>query len=206
MVAWSDSVLAALTYVSTLVATLRAGSRALYLIEHEHIDVIEGPLILGPGMKSNETSPLWELAQLFQQGVRLALDPGSMEYRVLSVEKPHDEELVQKPYSLSPWPTKKAAVDVGIVSILTHAISVEDGFTESTAEEIVSAKSYEKLGTSTSFLSLVFPRNILRRVPLVGGLMGHTDESAADDALSSDDNDLDGKRTCAINRLCSLSY
>ena len=189
MVVWSDGVLAALAYVSTVIATLRAGSRALYLMKHEHIDVMEGPLILGPGMESNETSPMWDLAQLFQQGVRLALDPGSMEYRVLPVQKPLEEELVQEPYSLSPWPTKKAAVDV--VSGLPHP--TEDDFTESTAEEIVSAKSCEKLGTGASFLSCVLPRNVLRRVPLVGHLMGHPDESVADDALSFDDNDLDGK-------------
>lgn len=191
MVAWSDGVLAALAYVSTLIATLRAGSRVLYLLEHEHIDVMEGPLILGPGIKSNETSPLWDLAQLFQQGVRLALDPGSVEYRVLAIEKPLDENMVQEPYSLSPWPTKKAALDSGVVSGLPHAI--EDGFTESAAEAIVSAKSYDKLGTSSSFLSHISPRNLFRRVPLEGHLMGHLDEPVADGASSFDDNDLDGK-------------
>jgi hypothetical protein len=196
MVAWSDGVLAAFALVSTLVATLRAGSRALYLIEHEHIDAMEGPLILGPAdMKSNETlepSPLWELAQLFQKGVRLALDPGSMEYRVLSVETPQNEELVQEPYSLSPFPARKAVVDEGIVVAQPNATFVENGVSESTAEAIVSTKSYEKLGASASFISRVYPRNAIRRVPLLRCLMGRTDESD-DETLSFDDNDFDGK-------------
>jgi hypothetical protein len=197
MVAWSDGVLTAFAFASTLVATLRAGSRALYLIEHEHIDVMEGPLILGPAdMKSNETletSPLWELAHFFKQGVCLALDPGSMEYRVLPVETPQNEKVIQEPYSLSPFPARKAVVDEGIVAAQPNAISIVDGISESTAKDIVSAKSYdEKLGASASFVSRVSPRNALRRVPLLGRLMGCADESD-DETLSFDDNGFDGE-------------
>lgn len=196
MVALSDGVLAVFAFVSALVATLRAGSRALYLIEHEHIDVMEGPLILGPAdVKLNETvesSPLWELVQLFQQGVQLALDPGRMEYRVIPVETPQNEKLAQEPYSLSPFPARKAVVDEGFVAAEPNKMSVEDGVGQGTAKDIVSAKSYLKLGASASFISQVSPRNVLKRVSLLGRLMGRTDESD-DEALSLDDNDVDGK-------------
>jgi hypothetical protein len=203
MVAWSDGVFAAFAFASTLVATLRAGSRALYLIEHKHIDVMEGPLILGPAdMKSNETletSPLWELAQLFQQGVRLGLDPGRVECRVLSVETPQNEKAVREPYSLSPFPARKAVVDVCIFPAQSNVISVEDGVSESTAEDIVSAKSYEKLGARrASFISRLSPRNVLRRVPLLGRSMGRTDESD-DETWSFTDSDFDGKEACAVD-------
>lgn len=184
MVAWStDGVLAVLAYASTLVATLRAGSRALYLLEHDHIDVIEGPPILGPNETGETTSPLWELTQLFQQSVRLALDPEQIEYRVLVVNMPQ-EEVQPEPYSLSPWPTKKKAAQVSTVP----ASDVEDPVCiEVDVDGIVSARSYDKLSTEPSFLSRVSPRNVLRRVPWAKRWMA--EDSSEDESFHDDDEE-----------------
>lgn len=77
-----EGVLATLAYASVIVATLRAGSRALYLTEHDSIGVMQGPLILGPQEVENRSmvSSVWDLAYPFQEGVRLALFPESFQY------------------------------------------------------------------------------------------------------------------------------
>lgn len=196
MVAWStDGVLAALAYASTLVATLRAGSRALYLLEHDHIDVIEGPPILGPNETAEAVSPLWELTQLFQQSVRLALDPEHMEFRVLVVNTPQ-EKVRLEPYSLSPWPTKKKVAKESAVPVF-NASDVEDPVCiEVDVDGIVSARSYEKLSKEPSFLSRVTPRNVLHRVPWAKRWMA--EDFSEDESFHDDDEE-------GTYRLCPLS-
>ena len=77
-----EGVLATLAYASVIVATLRAGSRALYLTDHDTIGVMQGPLILGPQEVQNRSmaSPVWDLSYPFQEGVRLALFPETFHY------------------------------------------------------------------------------------------------------------------------------
>lgn len=78
-----EGALVTLAYAYVLVATLRAGSRALYLSEHASIGVMQGPLILGPHEVENGTkaSPVWDLSYPFQEGVRLALFPDLFQYQ-----------------------------------------------------------------------------------------------------------------------------
>ncbi|GKY93309.1 hypothetical protein MPSEU_000298500 [Mayamaea pseudoterrestris] len=61
-----DNVLAAWAVIQTVITTLRAGSRAVYLLRHGEIGVMDGPVI-------HETSPLYEATQLFRECVRLGL-------------------------------------------------------------------------------------------------------------------------------------
>ena len=171
MVAWSsDTLLAVLAYGSTLVATLRAGSRALYFMEHDQIDVMEGPLILGPndviilpnGTATIEISPLWELASVFQESVRLALDPDSIEYRVLSVGVPQEgkeDAQEREPYSLSPFPTRKPQVieEEIVVTDLTEESTDESTLFKSEdveilAEDTVGESSHDRLSERKPFI------------------------------------------------------
>ena len=91
-----EGVLATLAYVSVIVATLRAGSRALYLTEHDTIGVMQGPLILGPHEVENRSmaSPIWDLSYPFQEGVRLALFPESFQYE--------EGNVTIEPYTMAP--------------------------------------------------------------------------------------------------------
>jgi len=211
MVAWSsDTFLAVFAYGSTLVATLRAGSRALYLMEHDQIDVMDGPLILGPrdvtilpnGTATVQVSPLWELASVFQQSVRLALDPDSMEYRVLSVAMPQEEEDEMEPYSLSPFPVKKREVvaaeedDFVVTEIVNETGTLEEDAivnVEVLAEDIVGESSHDRLAKPPSFISRMSLRGALEKVPLVGRWMGQQDDSEDDeDSFSFDDIEFEG--------------
>lgn len=205
--------LALLAYGSAAVATLRAGSRFLYLMEHDHIDVMDGPLILGPrdvtilsnGTASVEISPLWELASVFQQSVRLALEPDTMEYRVLSVgampQKENDEE--KEPYSLSPFPVKKRGIVVEeqdsvetVANESSHTLEDDDDNVdvEIQAEDIVGERSSDRLSKPPSFVSRISMRGMLGKVPLVGRWMGgqQDDSEDDDDSFSFDDMEIDG--------------
>jgi len=215
MVAWnSDTFLAALAFGSTIVATLRAGSRALYLMAHDQIDVMDGPLILGPndvrilpnGTTTVEVSPLWELSSVFQQSVRLALEPDSMEYRVLSVgARPQEEE--KEAYSLSPFPVKKREVvavveeddSQDIVVIEESSTAEEENNTtldvEILTEDIVGESSSDRLSKPPAFVSRISVRGVLGRVPLLGRWVGTQDDSNDDDeSFSIDEMEIDG--TC----------
>lgn len=207
----SDSVLAILAFGSCLVATLRAGSRAFYLMEHNQIDVMDGPLILGPndvsiltnGTAVVDVSPLWELAAVFQQSVRLALDP-YMEYRILSVDIPQEEKEEEKePYSLSPFPVKRNVV-VGQEPVEADApndaradnggeiIDVED-----LSEDIVGESSSDRLSQSRLYLPHISLRSMLGKVPLVNRWVGlQADESDDDESFSFDDTEIDGTWCC----------
>jgi len=79
---FADLILSSLAYASMIIATLRAGSRVLYLTEHDCIGVMQGPSILGPNDVDNlaDATPLWDLSHAFQQGVQLALYPEDFEY------------------------------------------------------------------------------------------------------------------------------
>jgi hypothetical protein len=218
MVAWSsDTFLAAFAYGSALVATLRAGSRALYLMEHDQIDVMDGPLILGPhdvtilpnGTSTIEVSPLWELASVFRESVRLALEPNTMEYRVLSVGMPQDDnEKDKEPYSLSPFPTKKRGVpaaeeeDDFIVEDLDDENAEEVADVEILAQDIVGERSSNRLAKPPSFVSRISVRGMFGKVPLVGRWMRQPDDSDDDDeeSFSFDDMELDG--TCNASHRC----
>ena len=100
-----EAILSAVAYAATIVATVRAGSRATYMLAHGGSDgvgmgVVDGPLILGPadverkkrelvesgvdwldyveddGSGGLQVSPLWESSFGFQQAVRLAMHVG----------------------------------------------------------------------------------------------------------------------------------
>lgn len=215
MVAWSsDLVLAILAYGSMIVATLRAGSRALYLMEHDQIGVMDGPLILGPndvtilqkGTATVEVSPLWELACVFQQSVRLALEPETMEYRILSVGTPHDDgELEKEPYSLSPFPRQKRnVVNVKVKEdfvVVHHHDESTSSITDDTdgldieilAEDIVSEKSLSRLAESPSFVSRLSVRGMMGKVPFVRRWSGQDDDASDDEeSFSFEDLEFDG--------------
>lgn len=107
-----EGILSVAAYATAVIASLQAGSRAKYLLEHNEIGVKSGPLIQPP--TGNETSPLWDLVQVFQQSVQLGLmhhldgEDHGLFVRQLSLEQidasknEHDHNI--EPYSLSPFP------------------------------------------------------------------------------------------------------
>ena len=204
----SDTVLAILAYGSAIVATLRAGSRAFYLMEHDQIDVMDGPLILGPndvhvlpnGTAVVDVSPLWELASVFQQSVRLALDPDSMEYRVLSLGVSHEEDEEEEPYSLSPFPVKRSEVVGRDIIVEMDANDTradnEEGVinVEISAEDIVSESSSNRLSKRKPYLPRISLRGMLCKVPFVDRwIERQDDESDDDESFSFDELEKDGK-------------
>lgn len=103
-----EGALSVVAYVSVIVATLRAGSRALYLTEHDSIGVLQGPEILGPHDVQNrsDASPVWDLSYPFEMGVRLALFPEAFDYE--QDEEPETTE----PYTMMPQPQAVFKTDV----------------------------------------------------------------------------------------------
>ncbi|KAI2501262.1 Phosphatidylinositol-4-phosphate 5-Kinase [Fragilaria crotonensis] len=93
-----EGILVTLAYASVIVATLRAGSRAMYLVEHNTIGVMQGPLILGPHDVENRSvaSPVWDLSYPFQEGVRLALFPELFQYQT--------DDVTIESYDMTPHP------------------------------------------------------------------------------------------------------
>lgn len=78
-----EAIIQAVIYTTTAIATLRAGSRAIYAMSHDEIGMMDGPLILGPkdiseireqGSMEGEVSPLWESTFGFSEAVRLLHD------------------------------------------------------------------------------------------------------------------------------------
>ena len=67
---WLDTALAGVSILSTVIATLRAGSRGIYLINHNAIGIMDGPRIQRP--VGNETNLLFELSESFRHSVRLS--------------------------------------------------------------------------------------------------------------------------------------
>jgi len=93
---WIDLVFRAATLISAIVATLRAGSRIVYLRDHEGIGIMDGPTI----QNTNETYPLFELSEAFRHCVRLSFSPEYYE----NVQWRQPVETVVEPYPLSPRP------------------------------------------------------------------------------------------------------
>jgi 1-phosphatidylinositol-4-phosphate 5-kinase len=109
-----DVVLNGFAIVSTIVATLRAGSRLLYISEHQSIGIMDGPLILPSPVTSSSnittatTNPLLELSENFKHCVRLSTVPGlydTVRYdtpRILSSKEPkrRNAAFEERPYTL----------------------------------------------------------------------------------------------------------
>lgn len=75
-----EALIQAVIYTTTAIATLRAGSRAIYAQNHGQIGIMDGPLILSPqdiaqlreqGSMEGEVSPLWEPTYGFTEAVKL---------------------------------------------------------------------------------------------------------------------------------------
>ena len=107
-----DEVFRLAACVTAVISSLQAASRAKYLLEHNEIGIKEGPLILPP--IGNETSPLYDLVQVFQRSVQLSLmhrldgndygfvvQPSS---ELLGVSTEQNDYKLSEPYSLSPFP------------------------------------------------------------------------------------------------------
>jgi hypothetical protein len=98
---WIDVALQTVAVVSAMIATLRAGSRAAYLLENGSIGVMDGPLILP---SKNETNPMFELSEAFRHCVRLSMFP---QYYEKTVQRNHNIlSPPSEPYHLSPVPYK----------------------------------------------------------------------------------------------------
>lgn len=94
---WIDVAMKTAALASAIIATLRAGSRVAYLLEHDGIGIMEGPAI----QNTNETYPLFELSEAFRHCVRLTIVPDQYE-NVETKRKPVNT--VVEPYPLSPRP------------------------------------------------------------------------------------------------------
>jgi hypothetical protein len=83
-----ERVLSAFALAQTIVATLRSGSRALYILRStagdgsSPIGVMVGPLILPPVANSTDSSLLWEVSTSFRHSVELALNDGGNRNKV----------------------------------------------------------------------------------------------------------------------------
>jgi len=97
-----EAVVQAIIYTTTVIATLRAGSRALYAYTHDNeIGIMDGPLILSPqniadlrkqGSLEGEVSPLWESSFGFSEAVRLLYDVNSLDDDVIVGNWKKEEE------------------------------------------------------------------------------------------------------------------
>ena len=127
MVVWIEGVLAVLAYASTIIATLRAGSRGLYLVEHDHIGVMDGPLILGPSDRNESvTSQLWELSFAFQESVRLSVSPHLMDHELVvddnSINQPSSLDLYHMQSNETHFQTNETKNDEGFVEQKTISL------------------------------------------------------------------------------------
>jgi hypothetical protein len=90
-----DKAYVAVVFLQTVLTTLRAGSRALYMWRTGSIGVMEGPPILPP-RQLNESAALWELSTAFRHTVLLANRPDLYDtfYTETSLAKgrTHEEE------------------------------------------------------------------------------------------------------------------
>ena len=93
---WIDVALKSGALAATVIATLRAGSRVSYLLEHDAIGIMEGPTIAN----SNESYPLFELSESFRHCVRLGIAPHLYEH----VQSKLPVTTVVEPYPLSQRP------------------------------------------------------------------------------------------------------
>lgn len=117
MIPWIDVALRSFAVISTIVATLRAGSRMLYIAAHQSIGVMNGPMILPPNNNNiNSTTnsshttgqsyALYELSESFKHCVRLSVAPSL--YQNVQQHVPHadtkgvdrKEPFHPRPYSL----------------------------------------------------------------------------------------------------------
>ena len=95
---WVDVAVRTAALASAIIATLRAGSRAAYLLEHDAIGIMEGPTIQ---RTANESSyPLFELSEAFRHCVRLSVAPAYYE----NVQRKRPVITVVEPYLMSPKP------------------------------------------------------------------------------------------------------
>jgi hypothetical protein len=95
---WLDGALKGISILSTAIATLRAGSRFVYLVEHDAIGIMDGPTISRPD--GNDTSPLFELSEAFRHCVRLSITPQL--YDNVKIQQP--VSTVVEPYPMAPRP------------------------------------------------------------------------------------------------------
>ena len=163
-----EGILSLAAYATAIIATLQAGSRARYILEHNEIGVKDGPLILPP-KNENETSPLWDLVQVFQESVKLGLlRHGHMEStlqgitvqassEVLGGTNSYTDNLQVEPYSLSPFPKPKPANEDEILDQLVD-MYIEEGTQKDAASENVIWRSFKSLG------SKVLPMTIISKV------------------------------------------
>jgi 1-phosphatidylinositol-4-phosphate 5-kinase len=70
-----ERVLSTFAVIQTIVASIRSGSRAAYILKGGAIGVMEGPLIMPPDSNATERSPLYDIATAFRYSVELALHP-----------------------------------------------------------------------------------------------------------------------------------
>jgi hypothetical protein len=111
-----DVLIQAVIYTTTAIATLRAGSRAIYAYQHAEIGVMDGPLILSPqdiaaiqqegNNKEIEVSPLWEHAFGFSEAVRRLHDEDGLQTdEDVYQGNLKDDEEASNYYSMA-WPHK----------------------------------------------------------------------------------------------------
>lgn len=106
-----ESIIQAVIYTTTTIATLRAGSRAIYAISNDEIGMMDGPLILSPqdiseireqGSLEGEVSPLWESTFGFSEAVRLLHDASQFTNESdIHVGNWKEEEESKKYYSMA---------------------------------------------------------------------------------------------------------
>ena len=107
-----DKILAVVALLQTAVTTLRAGSRALYILRTGGIGVMDGPSILPP-RQNNESAFLWEVSTAFRHAVLLEARPDL--YETEFVDTPISDDTVQDgyrdTYPLSPFGSPRRSED-----------------------------------------------------------------------------------------------
>lgn len=101
---WLDVALKGIGLASTIIATLRAGSRAVFLVDRDAIGILEGPTITRPNASESDNddggTSLFELSEAFRHCVRLSFAPHLYE----NVKLRQPVSTVVEPYPLSTRP------------------------------------------------------------------------------------------------------
>ncbi len=150
----------AVIYATTAIASLRAGSRAMYAYNHGHeIGVMDGPLILSPrdiallreqGSMEGEVSPLWESVHAFTESVRLLRDENNLADDVVVVNWKKEEE-TKYFYSMS---TPHKSVDEKVIEEKVDKDSTTSNTTRSADEKslvVVEPKEINKWRNPKAF-------------------------------------------------------
>lgn len=144
--------LSGVAFASTIIATLRAGSRAVYLMGHDGIGIMNGPMILPPVISPSQQNvtdddddeeqrypkgdpALYELSEAFRHAVRLSIIPN--DYDELRMAQPAMAHYVAEQYSFSQRPSLDSLNNGRYNSDIPTTASPLDKYTQSSSSSTI---------------------------------------------------------------------